>query len=865
MRERTYGHKKKAFVRAASVFSAAIFTLFAAFALSGCSLLDYIFASDDVAFTVRRINLTVGDEYDLTRIIESESSSYYLSVSDPKIATVRNRVLTARSAGTTRVTVETDTDSDTLTVNVAEAEADSFDVTSDGSLVGIYGEMTPVIFTPVAKGAYAAETVKWYVDGAIKKIGMSYDTFEFAPSGVGVYEIKAVCGDVERISTVRAYNRTEARVTRTGDADQSEPYKAIVYTAEVESVEQNPECFIDWRVDGVSVQSGASLTFTYTPATGRHTVEAYVNGARVFGEDCVFRGAVVPKTPAVRFDNCYPHFYIEYAVEGAAKVQITSPSGAVSEYSQNNSAYSDRFSDGAFDAKELISACASSSTRGSYTVRVKSLGDGDAFAESEYSEAYTFTQLPSAAAEYVQTIVTDFDLYVTSEEEYTAVAEYYIMFRNKRSTPSKVSFECYAGFELSGSAEDMWNNAFPIAATSGTYNRIDVRKSGNVIYTSFNVNTLNAPSTQSSAYELKRDCSEQLHAVLPHINYDESKYRSADDVFPIDGRERTQSVYYSDELYLAAQNNTRPVPATGSPAESIYTIARGVAGKICTPDMTDKQKAHAIYDWIMWQVTYDTPATETETGGEKIAAYYLEGVFGDGSTKIGGRAYLPYAVCDGMSKAYSLLCNIEGIPCRRVVGEAGSNPSDLGGHAWNKVFVDGNWYFVDCTWGDSIASISIDGRTKKVCELGLHDQLFLTDAQTSGTHYEPYMKGDSNIVYAPRTTAEKYNVYADMVYNGTAIDCHIKKNENMRERLRAIASEFARTNPVIKKISVPGGTENGNYDLDCIGFDVYVDNVNAMTDGEIRSVVQSAVRAHIPSARVNTLAVDNVILVLISQ
>lgn len=47
-------------------------------------------------------------------------------------------------------------------------------------------------------------------------------------------------------------------------------------------------------------------------------------------------------------------------------------------------------------------------------------------------------------------------------------------------------------------------------------------------------------------------------------------------------------------------------------------------------------------------------------------SFYIEGVLTDTD-------YL--AVCDGMSKTFSLLCNIEGIPCVRVIGSAGSGGS----------------------------------------------------------------------------------------------------------------------------------------------------------------------------------------------
>ena len=64
------------------------------------------------------------------------------------------------------------------------------------------------------------------------------------------------------------------------------------------------------------------------------------------------------------------------------------------------------------------------------------------------------------------------------------------------------------------------------------------------------------------------------------------------------------------------------------------------------------------------------------------------------------------AVCDGYSRATKLLLNEFGIECDIVVGDAG------GGHAWNLVKLDGNWYQVDVTWNDGSAAWDPNGRTE---------------------------------------------------------------------------------------------------------------------------------------------------------
>lgn len=46
------------------------------------------------------------------------------------------------------------------------------------------------------------------------------------------------------------------------------------------------------------------------------------------------------------------------------------------------------------------------------------------------------------------------------------------------------------------------------------------------------------------------------------------------------------------------------------------------------------------------------------------------------------------------------MCIRVGIPCEVVIGE--DKASGIG-HAWNAVYIDGQWLYVDCTWDDPIS------------------------------------------------------------------------------------------------------------------------------------------------------------------
>ncbi len=57
-------------------------------------------------------------------------------------------------------------------------------------------------------------------------------------------------------------------------------------------------------------------------------------------------------------------------------------------------------------------------------------------------------------------------------------------------------------------------------------------------------------------------------------------------------------------------------------------------------------------------------------------------------------------VCMGYATAFKLVCDELGIPCLVVYGQ-GNNGTEWGGHAWNQVYLDGKWYGVDPTYGDT--------------------------------------------------------------------------------------------------------------------------------------------------------------------
>lgn len=849
--------KTNTILRCIKILTAVLTSFVTAATLLGCSFVAETIQAGELSFDCDRLTLIVDDEYDLSEKISSRMLPYTLKTSNEDIVKIKEgNIITAVAVGEATITASNWLARDTIDITVIDRERDSFSVSYNGELVQNVDSISEIEFVPSLTGALASVTeINWYVGGKrVKTLGAN-ESFKYTPSAVGTYEIVAKCGSVQSEPIiVRLMNSVDVEVGYTGEIEQREqPYTEINFTATVTGSDDGN--FYQWYDNGKLIHEGSQNSYVYRPTPGRHTIEVKVNGESVYSTDCVFHGALDAQIDGVNFDNQYPHVYLEYAAVGKVQVEITSPTGSTHEYSQNNSEYAPLFDDNGFDMGEFIELCATASTRRSYKLRIKSLGDGDVITAGEYSDYYIFLQLPSECKKYVSSLVPSGDHYITSDIEYIDLLAYNVIFREKKPDAS-VGFDCYIGYDRVGSASDLWKRAFDLAATSGSYSEISVTDiGGSVMRTKFKVSTANSPTRETSGAR-----SLQLHASLPHINYDAAKYRAATFEFAIDKAPRSATVKYTDELYFTVQQGVKPLPAADSPSAVVYGRAREILRKICTNDMTDVQKAHAIYDWIMWQVTYDTPATKLMAGGEQHSAYYLEGVFGDGSMKIGDVAYNPYAVCDGMSKAYSLMCNMEGIKCVRVTGKAGDSLGSAGGHAWNKVLLDGKWYVVDCTWGDSSFTLNLDGKGEKRYELGIHKYLFTTDAEISTTHFEPYKYTADTVRYAPQTATSAYNVYSSMDVNGTAINCYVGRTEDLTVRLREIVAQYARVYKKPSTVIVPGGPNDGKYDMEYRLLEIYSDRE---IDDAARTTVVNEFRKALPSATVKVLMHKNTLLALV--
>ena len=125
------------------------------------------------------------------------------------------------------------------------------------------------------------------------------------------------------------------------------------------------------------------------------------------------------------------------------------------------------------------------------------------------------------------------------------------------------------------------------------------------------------------------------------------------------------------KLYPTYKYDVSEIPAMQETyAENLNKILSQVQ-----PDWSDLEKALFFHDYIVSNFEYDTTYSVFD------AYTFLK----DGK-----------GVCQAYSSLYGILLESVGIR----VAPVSSNTMN---HAWNKVYIDGEWYHVDCTWDDPLS------------------------------------------------------------------------------------------------------------------------------------------------------------------
>ena len=366
---------------------------------------------------------------------------------------------------------------------------------------------------------------------------------------------------------------------------------------------------------------------------------------------------------------------------------------------------------------------------------------------SEHDEAWYYASHFHDYGGYAQ------NRYITSKEELKNLILFVL--ENKIA---EITF--YAGYSSPETVKKDVSEVRDCVEESGIIPGYSLETSGNEFTIKFRFFADEAgliPTVNSPEYDAPDGFADAAQNTYSKPHYDNVKKERN---FYIDSVKETMSVSTSNMLYKAVAWGYKPV-FMGSQAENlkqIYDNAKDALSYIVSDEMSEYEKVHAIYDYIIYNVRYDHDCANAEdkyVSGNlslnekmKYYGYYLEGIFLNKFYKKD-----MHAVCDGKSKAFVLMCGIEGITAVRISGKASSDGKNFGGHAWNKVLLDLNgtgdkeWYFVDTTWGD------VGDNSKEFLS---HAYFLLSDDEVKNTHVEnpghDYPKAEGKFDYYAHET-----------------------------------------------------------------------------------------------------------------
>ena len=144
-----------------------------------------------------------------------------------------------------------------------------------------------------------------------------------------------------------------------------------------------------------------------------------------------------------------------------------------------------------------------------------------------------------------------------------------------------------------------------------------------------------------------------------------------------------------------------------------------------TGAMDEYEKVKYTYEYVIENTVYQEDAEDDQN---------IYSVFGKKGS-----------VCAGYSKAIQYLLKSSGIECSYVAGEA----IGQGAHAWNIVRVDGEYYYLDATWGE----FSVDDNTEPEKSI-FYDFFCVTTAELEKSH-----QIDQTLVQYPELTATAANYF----------------------------------------------------------------------------------------------------------
>lgn len=174
--------------------------------------------------------------------------------------------------------------------------------------------------------------------------------------------------------------------------------------------------------------------------------------------------------------------------------------------------------------------------------------------------------------------------------------------------------------------------------------------------------------------------------ILNEANFDYLRYANENpDVMAVFGLDKAALYQHYQLLGCAEGRKGYSTEEETNTKLKIYAIADYLTADC----VTDQERVKVVHDWLVKNVVYDYDNYVLRTIPE--SSYGMEGAILYGK-----------AVCQGYAEAFAYFMDVLGIECEMVTGTANNGNGLWIGHAWNKVRLDGNWYYIDVTWDDPL-------------------------------------------------------------------------------------------------------------------------------------------------------------------
>ncbi|MBD5639797.1 cell wall-binding repeat-containing protein [Clostridium botulinum] len=255
------------------------------------------------------------------------------------------------------------------------------------------------------------------------------------------------------------------------------------------------------------------------------------------------------------------------------------------------------------------------------------------------------------------------------------------------------------------------------------------------------------------------DCEPTINISLPNFNSNNNEYKFDNyqnlmvQIGGMDfGKPGISASYRNDETGCKMTIDfeyKKDISEIKRQKEATMAEVKRIVKSIIKPDMTDFEKELALHDYIVRTADYNT--VNYKNGINALEDHTAYGVLVD---HIG--------VCESYAKAMSLLLEEAGIECKYVTGVSVHDGKVGGGHAWNMVKLDNEWYNLDATWDDPVSdrngAESVNKNTNSMATVN-HTYFNIPDSIFNKDH----KRGNFEQNY-PTCTATKYS------YNNMDVD-----------------------------------------------------------------------------------------------